>query len=251
MAKKNDQDELDRQMQEAAARDDFATFQRLHRQSSAARGGASYINGLPANDALGTRDQIDSGLTQIPYTGPLQDSPASVASDPAKTASLAENIREYGVGGKSGAPTIQDEKGRNIPLTRAQADNLQTNKYNQFLTDIGVDPNSLGTAQLGEMQYDDRGNLISQKLEVPSLQEEQDARSLQNYASGQHNRARIAADRATRQGQPLYGLNAQQQADDAYSTPNRSSTANLQYWLNKLRSTKQVQQSNGFASNSQ
>lgn len=214
MAKQDDLDALEKLKAAAAEKGDFDSFQRAHRQAEALRGGKSYINGQPAAVALGGQ------------VAPVEDAPAVVASDPSKLQAVKDNI----------------------VATAANHDAEQLNKYNQFLRDQGVNPDTIGAATV-DTSYNGAGNLVS-TMDNPTLQQQELATNLANQASGYHNQVNIAANRAIERGNPGLGNQLKNIADAEVpaSVSGRSSQQNLMYWLNRLRNNVQVQRSNGYAS---
>lgn len=227
MAKKDD--DLESQMAAAAKADDFATWQSLNRQFNAQRGGRSYINGQPAAEVIGTSAQVAANNPVLPVDPPQY-------ANTNQTDHHIAMMEKYGVTGAG--TSLKGEE----PLTRDQQEALKIGQYNRFLLDSGIEPNSIGNATVDE----------NGRMEAPSIAMETAARDQVNRLHGVHNKYANAAGRL-RQNNPAASLALDQEADSVAPNvaQNRSSQGNLQYWLNKLRSYRGVQQSNGFASNPQ
>lgn len=227
---------LERQRREAAERDDFQAFQAAYRaeQDIADAWGGGLINGVPAAVAV-PNDPTGDGA-RIPLPGrPERDRASRIASqgNPEAVYANAERIsREM-------AP-LYDDNARTV-----------AGSYNRFLTDQGIDPNTVGGAQL---RYDDQG---VRRFDAPTIQDEYDAMNLQQRVSGQNTRDRIAAQRM-RRGNPgasaeiLNNLAVNEQARGGRNFDNRRAIA-LEYLqqqrdrINQLNQARQRDQSNGFS----
>lgn len=164
----------------------------------------------------------------------------------------------------------------------AVRENEGRNRYNAFLAERGIDPDTIGTARINRGRNDagqTAGNYYSNALmtesdpvardyalrqlrtqqttipdmAVPSLEAEYDAINAGNAIAGMHNQERIAARRLSLQN-PMASasiLNSLRNERIGMQGLGNSSERSLQYWMDRLAGAydwrNSVLSSNGYA----